>query len=421
MIKSLFEEELADRAIFKDLKVLSPHYIPDNLPHRKQESKQIIRILAPILRNEKPNNVFIYGKTGTGKTSVVRHVIRELESIVADPARNKNNSKVASVYMNCGLGYKSKYQVLIKILEDEKLNAEGLKDAPLSDRGNKGRLMGQTPAELYERLKKLVEANSLSLILVLDEIDLIRQVDSLLYLLTRINDDIKAGNVSTIGISNKYTFKDYLDSRSKSTLCEEELVFRPYNANQLKTILAHRVKLGFRSGSISKSNIALIGAYGAQTNGDARYALKLLQKAGEIAQNAGRKRIRTDDVKDAKVKVEEDIIYELISTLPDHQQIVLYTIAETVVRGGQYKRLSNTPNDILSSGEVYESYEKICKQMEVKCRTMRWFREYLNELEMLGLITLTISGKGIRGNTTLIRLGSQPEEVKSIVAQSLGF
>jgi cell division control protein 6 len=421
MIDKLLESEMRGGRLFKDASVLSPHYVPDRLPHRKQETREIIRIIGPILRGVKPNNIFLYGKTGTGKTAVIRHVTRELKKIADDPARNRNKVRIECVYMNRRVGYNSKYQVLVKVLEDESMNKQEYIRKPLSDRGEKGRLSGLSPTELYERLKSCVESNQVNLVVVLDEVDMIKDVDDLLYILTRINDEITKGSVSIIGISNKYTFKDMLDSRSKSTLCEEELVFKPYNANQLKTILAQRVRLGFKKRAISSSGIGLIAAYGAHTNGDARYALRLLKKSGELAEAAGRKMITNDDVKAAKVKVEEDITYEIISTLPEPQQIVLLAIAETLLSGGSYKKLDGSMEGVLFSGEVYEAYERICRGLDVKSRTMRWFREYLNDLEMLGLITLSISGKGVRGNTSLIRLGNPPEEVKKIVSESLGL
>jgi archaeal cell division control protein 6 len=265
---------------------------------------------------------------------------------------------------------------------------------------------------------------------VLDEVDMVKELDELLYLLTRINDEIKEvqagqvirrGSVSLIGISNSYSFKQNLDPRTKSALCEDEVVFKPYNANQLKTILAARVKIGFKKGSISASNVALIAAYAAQTNGDARYGLRLLQKAGDIAQSHRRKRVKKEDVVDAKSKVEEDILKEIITTLPEHQQIVLFAIADLTSRGSQYRRLSDVPTDDLFSGEVYESYERTCKALNRAPRTMRWFGEYLKELEMLGLVTLRISGAGIRGTTTLIRLGGSSSEIRKIVGGSLGI
>ncbi|MBD3387823.1 MAG: AAA family ATPase [Candidatus Altiarchaeales archaeon] len=429
MSGKLFDDELKDKGVFKDLGVLSPHYIPKDLPYRKQEIKQITRSLASIFLNVKPNNIFLYGKTGTGKTSVVKNITRELESTLADKSKNKNNARAAVAYMNCRLGYNSKYQVLLKIVEDDSLNREGLKDTPLEGvRG--GKLSGRSPTELQQRMRATIESNAVHMIVVLDEVDMVKDVNELIYILTRMNDEIGEvefdgktcrGSISIIGISNKYSFKNDLDPRTKSTLCEEEIVFKPYNANQLKTILKHRVKMGFKKGSISESNIALIAAYAAQTNGDARYGLRLLQKAGEIAQNNKRKRVKKDDVKEAKARVEEDVINELITTLPEHQQIVLYSIADAIARGSQYKRLSDAPADVLFSGEVYENYERICKHLNRNPRTMRWFGEYLKELEMLGLVTLTLSGSGVRGTTTLIRLGGSPADIKKIVASSLGL
>lgn len=419
MADKLFEPAL-ERGIFKNLDVLGPHYVPDELPHRISEAKNISRILGPVLRNEKPNNIFVYGSTGTGKTSVVRHVIRELDKIAVDAEKNVNKALVKTIYMNCRTGYGSKYQILVKILTDESLHSEGLQKKPLEDRKNRD-LVGLSPTRLYEKLKSVVKSNNLSLIAVLDEIDTVKDINDLMYMLTRINDEIDSGRVSVIGISNRSSFKEMLDARTKSTLCEEELIFKPYNAHQLETILKQRVVIGLYSNAVSDGNLALIAAYAAQTNGDARYALKLLQKAGELAESDGRKSIRIDDVKSARMKVEEDIVFETVKSLPENQQVVLYSIADLMLKGSQYKRLESVPKDVVFSGEVYDHYQRVCKSIHRSQITMRWFRNYLNELQMLGLIMLEDSGKGFRGNTTLIKLGRKPEEIKEIAEVSLGL
>ena len=418
MIDDIFEKELGDRKIFKNMWVLSPHYIPQELPHREVEARQITKFIAPVLRNEKPCNIFIYGLTGTGKTCTSRYITKRLEQLVDDPTKNPNGVKVRVVYINCR-AHNKKYQVLMKSLEEPCLNDESLVDTPLKDREN-DRLLGLTPGELYERLKKVVQNNNLNFILILDEIDKVKDLDDLMYLLTRVNDELNAGHVSIIGISNKIDVKNRLDPRSKSSLYEEDIIFKPYNAEQLNTILKQRIKIGLQADVIDDPTLELIAALAAQ-DGDARYSLRLLQKSGELAQNADRSTILMDDVKKAKLAVEVDRVFEAISTLPEHQQIVLYSIADIVSRGSSYRKLSGRPLGLLFSGEVYESYEHFCRKFNRNPRTTRWFREYLNELEMLGLITLTVSGKGIRGNTTLIRLGYDPKEVKAIVNRSLGL
>lgn len=422
MVENIFETELKKSKIFLNSAVLSPHYVPEELPHREQEVKEITKIIAPVLRNEKPDNIFIYGKTGTGKTCVVKYVLRKLDEFVNNPEKNINNSLVKAVYMNCKIR-NSKYQVLLTALEDEALNSPTLKDIPLSDRTDRT-LTGIDPANLYDRMFKVVRSNNLNLILVLDEIDMISKgLNDLIYILTRINDELPKGHVSLIGMSNDIRVMKRLDPRTKSTLCQEEKIFKPYNAVELETILKQRINAGFSHGVISKDIISRIAAFAAQ-DGDARYALRLLKKCGELAEKFGKEKITMEEVENAKTEVEEDIMAEAIATLPEHQQIVIYSIASLASKGGMYKRLSEVSGECrgdLFTGEVYESYEENCKALNRQPRTSRQFSEYLNELEMLGLITTRISGKGVRGTTRLIRLGYPPEEIKSIVMKGLGL
>lgn len=419
MIENIFESELRDRRIFKDLNILSPHYVPQELPHRESEIRDITKIIAPVLRNEKPNNTFIYGGTGTGKTCVVRYVLRKLSEFVNNSQKNPKGIIARDVYMNCKVR-NSKYQVLLKILEDEILNDSSFRDIPLRDRSDRS-LNGIDPAELYDRLYSVVQSNSINLIIILDEIDQIEKgLSDLMYILTRVNDELKSGHVSVIGISNNMKFKNRLDPRSRSTLCEEERIFKPYNAIQLKAILKQRISVGFIPNTVDDSVVSLIAAFAAQ-DGDARYALKLLQKSGEIAEELRGDKVISDHVEKAKTDVEKDMIAEAISSLPEHQQIVLYSIASLALKGGRYQRLSDISNADLFTGEVYESYEDNCKALNRSPRTIRQFSEYLNELEMAGMITMRMSGKGIRGTTRLIRIGYPPNEIRGIVKKGLGL
>ena len=58
------------------------------------------------------------------------------------------------------------------------------------------------------------------------------------------------------------------------------------------------------------------------------------------------------------------------------------------------------------------------KKLGREPRTSRWYREYLHELDMLGLISTVQSGKGIRGQTTLIRSSYEPARVKKSIEKT---
>ena len=121
MTENIFEAELKEQRIFRNLEVLSPHYVPPELPHREKEIKEVTRLIAPILRNQKPSNIFIYGKTGTGKTCVVRYVTKKLLEFAENPEKNTANTIVRVCYMNCKVK-NSKYQVLLRLAAASQLD-----------------------------------------------------------------------------------------------------------------------------------------------------------------------------------------------------------------------------------------------------------------------------------------------------------
>ncbi|MFA6328039.1 MAG: AAA family ATPase [Candidatus Micrarchaeia archaeon] len=394
-----FSELLNKPTVFSDRNVLSPHYVPGTLPFRDSEIEKIMSSVVPALKNERPHNMFVYGKTGTGKTCSVKHVLIKF-------SEHKANAR--HVYMNCRM-YNSRYRVIQKIAKEL---------LPQLDS------MGFGLAMLYEKVMEEV-AKGTHLIVVLDEVDMVKDLDDLLYTLTRANDELTSGSISILGITNRVNFKDQLGTRSKSSLCENEMVFAPYTATQLQSIVRQRAKMGFKPGVVDDSAINLSAALTANDSGDARYALKLLLKAGEIADDKGIVKITDKEVEDARRSVDTDIAFEAISTLPDHQQLVLLAIANLALDKGKNTRLTTGTSDdedsFLTSGEVYEGYCAAARKHRKPRRSARWYREYLNDLEMLGLITTVESGAGMRGRTRLIRIGYPATDVQKIVEKNFSI
>jgi len=386
---------LSESRIFANREALSPHFMPKRLVSRSKEINNIERALAPSLKGERGRNLFIYGKTGTGKTSCTKYVLEEVKGIP--------NTRAKISYINCKI-YNSRYRVLNKIVSDH---------LPTYAK------RGYGTVDLYEKITNWIEEDNKILVAILDEVDIVKDLDDLIYTLTRINSDIRAGGVTMIGIANKVSFKETLDPRSLSTLYESELVFPPYYANELYEIIKDRADIGFKANVINEDILHFIAAAAAREGGDARLSLKILSKVGEIADEKGSEKVTMKDAEEASKLADSDIVYELIGTLPEHHKLVLYSIALLTQSGGSYKKLTDGVDTYLFSGEVYGRYKSLTESMHKDPKSERWYRKYLSELEMQGLVASFESGKGIRGHTKLIKLLYPPQKTKEVLESEI--
>jgi len=191
---NLFEKQLTKQSVFTDKDIISPHHVPQRLPFREKQIDEITQGLVSVVNSAKPNNLFVYGKTGTGKTSTVKFVTDQLNEFVS-----LRNLPVYSTYINCR-SHSSKYKVLLK--------AEAVRAFfPSND------FLGYSASFVYEKLLDFASQNGAHIILILDEIDKVKDIDELVYLLSRGNDELQKGSITLIGISNNLMFKDKLDPR----------------------------------------------------------------------------------------------------------------------------------------------------------------------------------------------------------------
>jgi cell division control protein 6 len=378
-MENLFENLIGKGGIFANKEVLRSTYIPENLPHRKDQIEGLATILSAALKGETPSNIVIYGKTGTGKTATMKFVSKELEEM----ARRRS--------YNCSLLY----------INSEIFDTQYRVFAYLARVFNKRVPMIGWPTDMvYAELKNGIDAEDRCVIVTLDEVDkLASKGDEALYNLSRINSELNNARVSVIGISNDLTFTELLDPRVKSSLGEEEIIFPPYNADQLKDILKERADTAFNDSVLDDAVIPLCAAFAAQEHGDARRALDLIRVSGEIAERSGSKRVSEGHVRLASEKLETNRVEEVVKTLPLQSKILLDSVL--VLNREKNKRR-------FSSGEVYNTYRRLCNHLGMEALTQRRVTDLVSELDILGLINAVIVSKGRYGRTKEISL-SVPE------------
>ncbi len=371
-------DRFTETTIFENKRVLQANYSPSEIPHRGKQIEQVASILAPCLRLEKPSNLFLYGKTGTGKTLVVNHVQEQLLH-----RAKKTELSLRIAYINCKLKKvaDTEYRILAELI---KLLG---RDVPAT---------GLPTDQLYKIFVEIVDAEKQLLILVLDEIDqAVKKVgDEFLYNLTRLDASLENSQIGIVGISNDLVFIDTIDPRVRSSLSEEEIVFPPYDALQLKDILRERAKGAFKKGVVSAGVIEKCGAYAAGEHGDARRALDLLRVAGELVERGGKKKVLLCHVDEAEEKIERDRIIDVVETQPKQFQVTLLAII----------RKSKGAGDAFFTGDIYEKYEELCEEVGVKPLTQRRISDIIAEFDMLGIIRAPVISRGRHGKTREIKL-----------------
>ena len=387
-------------SIFKDKSLLQINYKPENIIHRTAQIKQLASILAPVLRGEQTSNLFLYGKTGTGKTLSIQYIKEELLK------RNKkeNDFELRIEYLNCKLKKVSdtEYRILAELIK---------------------KLGGSVPAtglptqSVYSKFIELIDEKKQLIVLILDEIDqTVKKISNdFLYNLTRLNSELSQTKICMVGISNNLTFLDELDPRVRSSLSEEEIVFPPYNALQLQDILNKRSEEAFKEGILEKGVIAKCAAYAAREHGDARRALDLLRIAGELAERDTSEKVSLKHIDEANNKIERDKILDVIKTEPKQFQLVLYSIIKLSEK--------NKENPIFT-GDVYNFYQEVCKDIKSEILTQRRVGDIIQEFDMLGIINVRVISKGRGGRMREIKLVIPTNilaKAKEIVEESLGY
>ncbi len=367
-------------SIFINREVLRPDYVPNTLPHREEQIRKLTEHLAPLLRGERPSNIFIYGLTGTGKTAVTKYVLRR----ISEYSRRKGITHFMFSYTNCRHD-DTTYRVLANIVESL---------------GGRVPFTGLSTAEVFRRFKRAIESSGKVLVAVLDEVDFLikRAGDEVLYRLTRINDELSSGKVSVIGITNDVRIVERLDPRVRSSLGEVEIVFPPYDALQLTDILKERASKAFRPGVLEEGVIEYCASVAAKEHGDARRALDLLRVAGEIAERHGDRRVKIAHVRLAREEIERDMVVDVVRTLPYHGKIVLLVIA---LAGGRFS----------STGELYTRYRELTSKFGVEPVTQRRVSDIISELDMLGIVSAKLINRGRYGKTRQVTLTVDPNTI----------
>ncbi len=318
------------RQIIRNEEILDPNWIPSKILHRERELREIKESIKPLFDGRRAANLFIYGRTGVGKTACVKYILKEI----------KEKSDVAAIYVNCWENPKQ-HSIFLEIARQI------------------GRIFpskGVRSDDVQEViLNYLLDRKS---ILVFDEIDKSEKQDFLYPIAQNLMK-----NSCIILITNYKEFILSLDERVLSRLMLQNLEFKDYKYEEVFNILKERVRLALSPRVMSKKAFEriVLEAYKAM---DIRVGLSLILNSARIAEFELCNQIKEEHVekaleklsirKEPKLNEQEELVYRIIKEKKEVWAKDLYDMF--VERGG-------------SVGE-------------------RSFRNYLRKLEKYGLIEI---------------------------------
>jgi len=361
--------------IFRNKDALGESYQPQEIEERDEEIEAYMNALQPVIDGWEPNNIFLYGNTGVGKTAVTEYLLDRLQ----DDVEAYDDVDLSLLSVNCKT-LNSSYQVAVELVNE------------LRPSGREISSTGYPQQTVFNKLYDELENVGGTILIVLDEVDSIGDRDELLYELPRA----RANGISTrrpwalSAISNDFKFREQLDPRVQDTLCERELQFPPYDAPELENILRTRATVAIVEDGTEDGVLNFCAALAARDSGSARQALDLLRLAGEIAENGEFDRIERNHVEQARSKLEQERVEEGMRELTTHGRLTLLAVVSKAAK-------TETP---CRTRDLYEEYVALCDSSGTDTLGQRSVHNHLSDLRMLGILSVSENRSGSRGTTT---------------------
>jgi cell division control protein 6 len=360
MVKeNVFARRREERHIFKDERVLSPEFLPEDLPHRDSEIQSLVYALRPLAEGKNASHVFVYGPPGTGKTVTLKFVTNQLKEF---------SNRVKPVFLNC-FEFNTRQAVLAELTK--------VVERPVPSRG-------MSTSELYSKVLEGIKFAKFVPVLVFDEFDqlLFNDGNELLYDVLRIPEQ-GYSPIPIVVISNDVSILSKFDGRVRSSFGHETVEFEPYSPVKLKDILLERAGHAFFPETLSEEALGIIAANASKRGGDCRVAIETLRKAGKHAERDNAAVILAEHAQAALEDEETSATKKAIPFLSASHKIILQSIFELGGKG-------------VASHDLYASLES--KGVVLSDRRVR---ELLVDLERKKAISTKTDTSG-RGRTKKI-------------------
>lgn len=361
---------LFDQTIFKNIDAFNPDYVPENYLHRESQMEALAICLRPALKGGNPINTVVLGSPATGKTTAINKIFNIVEG---------NSDKLVCVYVNCQL-HTTRFNIFSQIYN---------------------KIFGHMPPEtgvpfsrIYGSIMKYLKDEGKSMVVALDDVSYLfhsKNANKIFYDILRAHEEFQGVRTGIFAILSDIEFRHMLDKNVNSVFIPQEIIFEPYTTQEMFDILKDRIKAGFYPDVISDDLLNEIAEH-ASSAGDLRMGIDLLRVSGNFAEADASKTIEKKHLMEALQNTDSANLKSTLKTLSNDEKILLKAITEF-------------NNDDLVAGDLYKIFIKKTSTSYAS------FDRALNKLEFLRLIDTKLTGKGVKGNSRIVILRFDTEEI----------
>src|SRR5918994_583397 len=388
-LKRISAELEKENLLFANKAFLDNLTLRSQIIGRERKAKELVRFLMGYKQGLVVPFVSVYGRSGSGKSMIVKFVCENLDEDGISYAF-VNLRKARTVFGCANL-------ILTELGQPSLKSAQGINTAI------------QHISNAIEQRLNNKDDNAKLFVLVLDEFDVLLydkrgKPSDFIYKLLMMEENLREKGylICIVAISNNVMSDYEIDDRVRSRIGTSEVFFEPYTQQVVLAILKDRAAKAF-SQPVDYEILQYCADQSSQEHGDARRAIDLLRVAAEIAGKKGEKISKTH-VDWALAQLQRDRVNTTLSSASYHLKLAAVALA----------RISYLTQEVWhSTSTVYNQYRLILGK-DIKPLTYRRIAELLTELENMGLVISHTSSKGRHGYGTQYKLVVPPEAIGKV-------
>lgn len=371
--------------MFKDETKLDINYVPQRLPHRDKELRLLSEFFNFTLQfpGKMSQRVLIAGEVGTGKTALSQR-------FGADVVREAGNrgTNLRYVHINCREHHGSLFLIVQQAVTAFHPNFPK---------------RGYSAEELLSILMQILDDENACAILTLDEFDslILREGSDAVYQLTRLQEarQNRPQRISLVCILRDTSALNRLDTSTRSTLQSNIINLAKYSKQQLADILNERASMAFKPLAVPEETIDMVAELAYHENGNARYGIELLWRAGKYANAESFDSVTAESVRKAASSIVPAARKSDLTYLNLHEKLFLLGVSRLFKDGHRAH---------VSLGEAEQLYMIACEEFNARPHSHTQLWKYLQNLSGMGIVNTEVSTHGPRGRSTLVYLSGIP-------------